>query len=78
MASWRLWLLLPLLLLSPILTAGAAEPENTAKVIVVGGDRDYPPYEFLDNDGKPSGYNVELTKAIAEVMGLRVEFRLGD
>ncbi|MDK9716680.1 MAG: transporter substrate-binding domain-containing protein [Trichlorobacter sp.] len=48
-----------------------------AKTIIVGGDRDYPPYEFLDSNGKPAGYNVELTKAIAEVMGLQVEFRLG-
>jgi signal transduction histidine kinase len=48
-----------------------------AKTIIVGGDRDYPPYEFLDSSGKPTGYNVELTKAIAEVMGLQAEFRLG-
>jgi len=46
-------------------------------VITVGGDRDYPPYEFIDRDGHPAGYNVELTKAIAEVMGMKVEFRLG-
>nr|WP_049759819.1 transporter substrate-binding domain-containing protein [Trichlorobacter lovleyi] len=48
-----------------------------ARPIIVGGDRDYPPYEFLDPNGKPAGYNVELTRAIAEVMGLQVEFRLG-
>ena len=45
--------------------------------VIVGGDRDYPPYEFLDKDGQPAGYNVELTRAIAEVMGMKVEFRLG-
>ncbi len=45
--------------------------------VIVGGDRDYPPYEFLDMDGRPSGYNVDLTRAIAEVMGMKVEFRLG-
>ncbi len=43
----------------------------------VGGDRDYPPYEFLDKDGQPAGFNVDLTRAVAEVMGMRVEFRLG-
>jgi polar amino acid transport system substrate-binding protein len=53
--------------------ASAAEPQT----VVVGGDRDYPPYEFLDRDGNPAGYNVDLTRAIAEVMGLRVEIRLG-
>jgi polar amino acid transport system substrate-binding protein len=44
---------------------------------MVGGDRDYPPYEFLDKNSEPAGYNVELTRAIAEVMGMRVQFRLG-
>ncbi len=48
-----------------------------AKPLIVGGDRDYPPYEFINRDGKPAGYNVDLTRAIAEVMGLQVEFRLG-
>jgi polar amino acid transport system substrate-binding protein len=58
---------------APGVAQSAAEPA----VIVVGGDRDYPPYEFLDREGKPAGFNVDLTRAIAEVMGLRVEFRLG-
>ncbi|HWQ09653.1 MAG TPA: transporter substrate-binding domain-containing protein [Holophaga sp.] len=48
-----------------------------AATIVVGGDRSYPPYEFLDKNGLPAGYNVELTRAIARVMGFQVEFRLG-
>ncbi len=46
-------------------------------VIVVGGDFNYPPYEFVDHDGKPAGFNVELTRAIAEVMGFKVEISLG-
>ena len=66
--------IIPLLLLCLTLCI----PLNAvAKTVVVGGDRDYPPYEFLDSNGKPAGYNVDLTKAIAEVMGLQVEFRLG-
>ncbi|HEY7746014.1 MAG TPA: transporter substrate-binding domain-containing protein, partial [Desulfuromonadales bacterium] len=50
---------------------------DTAPVVVVGGDRGYPPYEFLDEEGQPSGFNVELTRAIARVMGMEVEVRLG-
>lgn len=45
--------------------------------IVVGLDRDYPPYEFVDQGGHPAGFNVDLTRAIAEVMGMTVEFRSG-
>lgn len=45
--------------------------------VTVGGDDNYPPYEFLDSDGNPTGFNVELTRAIAEVMGMEVKIRLG-
>ncbi len=44
--------------------------------IVVGGDSDYPPYEFLDRNGQPAGYNVDLTRAIARQMGVTVDIRL--
>ncbi len=45
--------------------------------VIVGGDQDYPPYEYLDENGQPNGYNVDLTRAIARRVGLNVEFRLG-
>ncbi len=45
--------------------------------IIVGGDSNYPPYEFLDEGGNPAGFNVELTKAIAEELGLDIQIRLG-
>lgn len=50
---------------------------DTERVIIVGGDHHYPPYEFINADGEPDGYNTELTLAIAEVMGIDVEIRLG-
>ena len=68
--------LLSLLSLAENTDAAPTEVSGTTRTIIVGGDRDYPPYEFIDKEGKPSGYNVELTKAIAEVMGMKVEFRL--
>ncbi|RJP93632.1 MAG: response regulator [Desulfobacteraceae bacterium] len=45
--------------------------------IIVGGDHNYPPYEYLDKQGRPAGYNVDLTRAIAKAMGLDIEIRLG-
>ena len=50
----------------------------TNERIVVGGDHNYPPYEFLDEHGQPTGYNVELTRAIAGTVGLEVEIHLDD
>jgi polar amino acid transport system substrate-binding protein len=65
------------LFLLPVPAGAGQNSQTKPSVIIVGGDRDYPPYEFIDKDGHPTGYNVELTRAIAEVMGLKVEFRLG-
>jgi len=45
--------------------------------IVVGGDQNFPPYEFIDKNGRPAGYNVELTRAIAREMDLDIKIRLG-
>lgn len=66
------WTLLVLLLISTSLLA------NVERTIVVGGDYNYPPYEFINDNGQPAGYNVELTQAIAEVMGMKVEFKFSD
>ncbi|MBU1240512.1 transporter substrate-binding domain-containing protein, partial [Myxococcota bacterium] len=49
----------------------------TARTIVVGGDHNYPPFEYLDEDGRPTGYNVELTRAIARELNLAIRIRLG-
>ncbi|MFO7751533.1 MAG: transporter substrate-binding domain-containing protein [Desulfobacteraceae bacterium] len=45
--------------------------------IVIGGDENYPPYEYLDENGLASGFNVEITRALARELGLEVEIRLG-
>ncbi|SCY83269.1 transporter substrate-binding domain-containing protein [Desulfoluna spongiiphila] len=58
--------------------ARALTPVDSNKTYIVGGDYYYPPYEYLDEEGNPAGYNVELTRAIAEVMGLNIEIRLGN
>lgn len=45
--------------------------------IVIGGDHNYPPFEYLDENDRPAGFNVELTRAIAQEVGLDIEIRLG-
>lgn len=45
--------------------------------IIVGGDYNYPPYEYLDENGQPAGYNVDLTRAIAKQLGISVDIQLG-
>ena len=58
--------------------AVAEEPVKRDLPVRVGGDYNYPPYEYLDKDGLPTGYNVELTQAIARVMGMEINIQLGS
>ena len=53
------------------------EIPSAEEVILVGGDHAFPPYEFLDSKGRPAGYNVDLIRAVAEIMDLKIEIRLG-
>ena len=44
-----------LLLLSLTHTVLAKNHPDVSKEIIVGGDYHYPPYEFLDKNGSPTG-----------------------
>ena len=46
--------------------------------IIVGGDANFPPFEFLDGNGQPAGFNVDLIRKIANQLGITVDFRLKD
>jgi two-component system sensor histidine kinase EvgS len=44
--------------------------------IWVGGDSGFPPFEFLDENGEPVGFNIELIRAIARVENLSIDIQL--
>lgn len=46
--------------------------------IVVGGNHNYPPYEFIDSNGQPAGMTVDLIRAIGDVMGMNVTIKLDE
>ncbi|WP_191603156.1 transporter substrate-binding domain-containing protein [Marinomonas algicola] len=66
----------------PSLKDNAAIPATGVRenslVIKIAADSSYPPYEYLNEQGEASGYSVELTKAIAQVMGLKIEIIMTD
>jgi PAS domain S-box-containing protein len=48
-----------------------------ARSLVYGGDSQFPPYEYLDEDGKAEGFNIHLIRALAREAGMSIEIRLG-
>lgn len=73
---YRLFVYLVFLL--QVFDAYADSRSSPNRVVVVGGDSNFPPYEFINQEGRPAGYNVDMTRAIAEVMGIKVDIRLGE
>jgi len=43
--------------------------------IIVGADLNYPPFEFIDENGNPAGFNYDLMVAVASATGMRLEFK---
>ncbi len=56
-----------------------AEAGETAAgpVVRIGGGGAFAPYHFLDADGRPTGFDVDLARAVARVMGLEADIALG-
>jgi len=53
-----------------------ARYELPTRTIIIGGDQNFPPYEFINEKGIAEGFNVELMKKIAEQKGLDIKFHL--
>jgi polar amino acid transport system substrate-binding protein len=69
---------LVVLLAGGILFAGGSKQDSgglTLKpgVLMVGMEIGYPPMEYLDSDGKPVGFDVEMAGLIADRIGLKLE-----
>lgn len=45
-------------------------------VLVIGTDAEYPPNEYKDADGNPTGWGVELANALAAELGLEPEWQI--
>ncbi len=45
------------------------------KTLVVGFDQDFPPYGYIGEDGNFTGYDLELAKAAADILGLEIVYQ---
>ena len=65
-----------IVLLCLMLSLGFCNLAAKQQELIIGGDISFPPYEYIDSKGRPSGYNVELSKIIADELGMTPIFRL--
>jgi PAS domain S-box-containing protein len=67
-------LLIAISLAAPGAYAQAAEKQKKSSEIVVAVQKAYPHYEYVE-DGEVRGFNVEILQAIAERLGMQIEWR---
>jgi len=48
------------------------------KFYIGAGNNSFPPFEFIDEYGRPSGFNVDIINAIAAESGLNIRIILMD
>ncbi len=48
---------------------------NNKQTLIVGTMGTYAPFTYHEKDGKLTGYDVEVTRAVAQKLGLQVEFK---
>lgn len=69
-------LILLLTIYQTILPIYAVSKSTDTTTIRIVGDRMYPPYEFLDNNNNPTGFVVDLVKAVMDDMGRKYTLEL--
>lgn len=59
-----------------LIAFGADQPATAQapEIVKVGSTLALPPFEFVDQDGAIQGFEIDLVRAVARRLGLRVEF----
>src|SRR5918995_809779 len=76
-AGMRLTALVICLTIPSVASAQTAPlcPAPGAPLVYVG-DRDFPPYEYIDDQNQPGGFNIQVVRALARELGVAIEIRL--
>ena len=54
-------------------TEAAASEALSDGVLTVGTNAEFPPFEYVDDNGEPDGFDMALIKAVGEKLGVKVE-----
>ncbi|MGD9899409.1 MAG: transporter substrate-binding domain-containing protein [Calditrichaceae bacterium] len=65
------------LILAFTLLSFSPAPAQKNMTITAKGDHNYPPYEYLNDKNQPEGFNIDLIRAVADVMGFDLKLTLG-
>lgn len=56
---------------------GSLNENSSDEHLFFRGDYNYPPFEFINEEGEPEGFNIDIVKAVARKMNRKVNIDLG-
>ena len=73
MKKFLVWTGIVAMLAVGLVGCGGEKPAATQKVLRVGTSADFSPFEFMDEKGKMTGFDVELMEALAKQMNRKLD-----
>jgi signal transduction histidine kinase/ActR/RegA family two-component response regulator len=61
----------------PLTALNTSKDDDPGTTITARGDWGYPPFEYLNESGKPDGFNIDILTRIAEIMDIDIRISLG-
>ncbi len=74
----RILFLIVAMLFTGGLVSGTCNAATESPEVRVGSELEFPPYAFVDENGRPAGFSVELIEAVAGAMGLSIKISTGQ
>lgn len=59
-----------------VISSNSTDYAGAERILHIAGEYDYPPYEFINSNGEPDGFSIELTKEVMKRMGRKYEIEL--
>lgn len=68
-------LMAAVLCMTALTACGAQTTTIEENVLIVGTNAEFPPFEYIGENGEPDGFDIALIKAIGEKLGLEVRIQ---
>jgi polar amino acid transport system substrate-binding protein len=72
MKQWSRILAVLLVVVAGLAVAGCQSQDD---VLVVGTSADYPPFEYIDEDGNYAGFDIAVMEEVGERLGMEIEWQ---
>lgn len=72
----RCFLAVPILLMFFYGTSNTAAKNQHHNTIHIYASNDFPPYEYIDDEGKPNGFNIDMIREIMREMGAKYKITM--